>query len=525
MPVHPFARSICPALRQQLRWRRLSCGLFLLLVFCAFSATGAPLSETIGDRTTKVPGTGIVTRPDASTSWKDSGFTDSNWSVGANWFSGSAPGLANSSGGSSDTATFLGSHNLIVTVDAARSIGSIYFNGASTGAFTLQGGSLYLLFNGEIWIKTGVTNSQTINTPINLTQLGTASVNSYLINQSTEPGVTLNVTGPITGRQPAGLVTTLMLDGYGNGVVSGVISDGSAGGKVALTKDDLLNGSGPDTWSLTGANTYTGATTITRGTLQLGNGGSTGSLSTVSTITNNSVLALNRSNAVTQGVDFSAAAITGTGQVRKLGSGTLTFTAANTYSGGTTVEAGRLLVNNASGSGTGSGTVTVSNTGTVLGGTGMISGGVTVESGAILQAGAGSASGGLTLNGALSLSSGSKIQLALGPGGTHSTVRRTGSNTWSFANNQAFTFIDLGATTATYQDIITGIADPPSENLWTITNGGWIGTFTYDGANIDLTLTAVPEPSTWAGAALALGAVVWTQRRRFARRAVAAPIA
>ena len=28
-------------------------------------------------------------------------------------------------------------------------------------------------------------------------------------------------------------------------------------------------------------------------------------------------------------------------------------------------------------------------------------------------------------------------------------------------------------------------------------------------------MTPVPEPSTWAAAALALGAIVWTQRRRF----------
>ena len=38
-------------------------------------------------------------------------------------------------------------------------------------------------------------------------------------------------------------------------------------------------------------------------------------------------------------------------------------------------------------------------------------------------------------------------------------------------------------------------------------------------------MTPVPEPSTWAAAALALGAVVWTQRRRFARKPALAPVA
>jgi hypothetical protein len=38
-------------------------------------------------------------------------------------------------------------------------------------------------------------------------------------------------------------------------------------------------------------------------------------------------------------------------------------------------------------------------------------------------------------------------------------------------------------------------------------------------------LTPVPEPSTWAAAALALTAIVWTQRRRFIRNPSFVPIA
>jgi autotransporter-associated beta strand protein len=55
----------------------------------------------------------------------------------------------------------------------------------------------------------------------------------------------------------------------------------------------------------------------------------------------------------------------------KIGAGTATLSGANTYSGGTTVQAGTLLVNNITGSGTGSGSVTVQG-GAVLGGTGII---------------------------------------------------------------------------------------------------------------------------------------------------------
>ena len=68
---------------------------------------------------------------------------------------------------------------------------------------------------------------------------------------------------------------------------------------------------------------------------------------------------------------------------------------ANTYSGGTTVSAGTLLVNNPAGSGTGTGAVAVN--GGTLGGTGTISGAVTVNNGGTIAPGTASAIGTLTL--------------------------------------------------------------------------------------------------------------------------------
>jgi autotransporter-associated beta strand protein len=69
----------------------------------------------------------------------------------------------------------------------------------------------------------------------------------------------------------------------------------------------------------------------------------------------------------------------GTGALTKIGSGTLTLSGANLYTAGTTVSAGTLVVNNASGSGTGTGGVNV-NAGT-LGGSGIIGGAVMMGTG------------------------------------------------------------------------------------------------------------------------------------------------
>ena len=95
---------------------------------------------------------------------------------------------------------------------------------------------------------------------------------------------------------------------------------------------------------LTASNAYTGVTTISAGTLQLGNGGG-GSLATISsasTIVNNGTLAFNNVAGLTQGTNFSAAAISGGGNV-VLNGGLLTLAGvANSYNGGTTVGGGTL---------------------------------------------------------------------------------------------------------------------------------------------------------------------------------------
>ncbi len=117
-------------------------------------------------------------------------------------------------------------------------------------------------------------------------------------------------------------------------------SSGAGAATAALTK----NGAG--TLALSGSNSYTGTTTISVGTLQLGDGGTTGSLDSASAIVNNATLAFNRSNTITQGTDF-ATVISGTGALIQAGSGNLILTGANTYTGATVFNAGTIQIDNA----------------------------------------------------------------------------------------------------------------------------------------------------------------------------------
>jgi autotransporter-associated beta strand protein len=111
-----------------------------------------------------------------------------------------------------------------------------------------------------------------------------------------------------------------------SGTYAGVIS-----GQGALQK------TGPATLILTGANTYTGLTTVNEGTLR----GDTTSLP--GDIHNNALVQFNQASAGTY-----AGVIFGTGQLQKIGAGVLTLTGANTYTGLTGVSDGVLSGNTTS---------------------------------------------------------------------------------------------------------------------------------------------------------------------------------
>jgi outer membrane autotransporter protein len=103
---------------------------------------------------------------------------------------------------------------------------------------------------------------------------------------------------------------------------------------------------GAGTLTLTQDQAFTGTTTISAGVLQLGSGGTTGSVK--GDIVDNATLVINRSDALTL-----SGTISGTGSLVKEGAGTTTLTAANSYGGGTALKQGRLNVGNNLALGTG----------------------------------------------------------------------------------------------------------------------------------------------------------------------------
>ncbi|BCU77288.1 hypothetical protein llg_20030 [Luteolibacter sp. LG18] len=122
--------------------------------------------------------------------------------------------------------------------------------------------------------------------------------------------------------------------GAGSGASPGPVFSGPMTGNAGLEINGATNVSG--TVILSGTNSYTGLTKITTGILQIGNGGTTGTLGTGS-VTNNAALRFNRTNA-----SIVANNIGGTGTVTHTGTGTTTLTGTNNYTGGTTLTAGTL---------------------------------------------------------------------------------------------------------------------------------------------------------------------------------------
>ncbi len=268
-----------------------------------------------------------------------------------------------------------GSDDLDITGNNTISVGSkavdtvfsgAIGNSAGTGSLTKVGGNA-LTLSGSNSYTGGTTITSGTLVAGNADALG-ATTGSLAVNGGTLDLNGYSATVGLLSGSSSGLITTgsnvaVVLTGSSasSSEYAGRISDGA--GTVGLAKQ------GAGALTLSASNSYTGTTTITSGTLQVGDGMS-GSISSSSAVTVASAgtLAVNQANgstfgstianegaikAIASGSNTLSAAISGTGTLTQSGAGTLTLSASNSYSGGTTISGGTLVVGDDHALGTG----------------------------------------------------------------------------------------------------------------------------------------------------------------------------
>ena len=237
-------------------------------------------------------------------SWSAAG---GNWSSGSNWSTGWAPNGRGQGAVLNNAVAAISP--LSVMLDVPVTLGTLVLgnsDGTATAGFDISAAganALSLDNSGSTSQITVQAGTHVISAPITL---------AANLDVVPSPGSTLTISGNISQ---------------------------SAASSLTLSNAGTL--------ILSGSNSYTGPTTISAGTLQIGNGGAAGSLSsgTASAITDNGTLVFNCSGTVTQGTNFSSAAIKGNGSLVQAGPGTLVLTDTNSFTGGTTVDGGTLQLN------------------------------------------------------------------------------------------------------------------------------------------------------------------------------------
>ncbi|ANA32060.1 hypothetical protein R82526_01767 [Ralstonia mannitolilytica] len=379
-------------------------------------------------------------------------------------------GAGGAAGGGGSTAGASGAGvNLAAGFNVLTNIGTITGgagNGGAAGVGVIANGAVIVnggTISGRLF-SDGVTRAAAIqfNGTNNTLQLVTGS--NIIGNLDVAAGAAAKITAGTAGLSLSNNVTLgdaasrVTLDSSTtNLVVSGVIS---GAGSVGVT--------GSRTITLTGDNTYTGATTITTGTLQIGNGGTTGSVA--GNIVNNGTLAFNRSDAVTY-----AGTISGAGNLVQAGAGTLTISGTAGYAGSTTINAGTLALS-------GAGSIAASS-GVVNNGTFDISG---TTSGATINA--------LTGSGTVALG-GRTLTLANAAGTFSGTIGGTGGLTVS-GGAQTLSAINgfTGATTISGGTLALSGAGSIAASSGLVNNG----TFDISGTTSGATINALTGSGTVA---------------------------
>ncbi len=306
-----------------------------------------------------------------------------------------------------------GSDELIVTGDNNYSGGTTITGGTLTADHADSLGTGAIANSGVLQVGEGELEN-TLSGAGSLVKTGTGELT--LSGDNSYSGTTT-----ITG----GTLTADHADSLGTGTIanSGVLQVGEGELENTLSGSGSLVKTGTGELTLSGDNTYSGGTTIDDGVLIADNADSLGT----GAIANNGVLQVGEGELKNT--------LSGTGSLVKIGTGELTLNGDNDYSGGTTIDDGVLIADNADSLGTGavanngvlqvgegelkntlSGTGSLVKIGTgelTLSGDNTYSGGTTIDDGVLIAANVNALSGGDVDNsGTLMLDANGAFELA-----------------------------------------------------------------------------------------------------------------
>ena len=257
--------------------------------------------------------------------------------------------------------------------------GSAGFDTLTQGTQTSAG--TYQFYAGRVQLTGGTAVSATLlkldpKTATTTIRLASGTLSQAILAGSTSGQGVVSVEGPVYAGSygnSAGVTTIItnagsLLTGTSSATPTAIANNGTL--KVSVTDasktvSNLISGTGSlekidsGTLVLSGVNTYSGTSTLSAGVLKLGNAAAlgTGSIAfnggvlnfgTVTVDLSSRFGSVSGSNSVavdTNGNDETfGSSITGTGGLRKLGSGSLILTVANTFTGGVGVESGTLVL-------------------------------------------------------------------------------------------------------------------------------------------------------------------------------------
>ncbi|EGM4520862.1 autotransporter outer membrane beta-barrel domain-containing protein, partial [Salmonella enterica subsp. enterica serovar Derby] len=361
-----------------------------------------------------------------------------------------------------------------------------------TGGTIISGGTL-VASNVEALGTGDVTNDAVLELNTG-GDFDNAISGSGQVVKSGDETLTLSGSNTYTGGTliSGGTLVASNVEALGSGdVTNDAVLELNTGGDFtnAISGSGQVVKSGDETLTLSGANSYTGGTLISGGTLIASNVEALGT----GDVTDNAVLELNT------GGDFDNA-ISGSGQVEKSGDETLTLSGANSYTGGTLISSGTLVANDVNALGTGdvtdnavlelntggtfdnaisgSGQVVKSGDETLtLSGSNTYTGGTTINDGTLIATSIDAlGSGDVTDNAVLELNTGGDFDNAISGSGQ---VVKSGDETLTLSGTNSYTdgtLISGGTLVATNLEAL-GTGDVTNNATLELNTGG-----TFDNA-------------------------------------------